>query len=178
MYYSFVINGVPVTPFASLPVSAHRLDNGEYVRDLRNATDDVKRQCGYYRVIESAAPALPEGQTADSVLQMVNGEPTQTWVQRPETTEEVSRRLQKVNRVSLQDSQDAQNFITANEAYLSWYRSTGVQNIINGAGNMDAATLSAAVRNLAPQIARITVGLNRITRIVVGGPLLESTEDS
>jgi hypothetical protein len=174
MFVQIVNNAiVPDTLTNRLPLAARRLDNGDWVLGLRDA-DSVKQQStGWYEVVETNSPVVTETQRAESTIELVNNVPTRVWTIRAETAEETTNRIRVENKSILQDVEAALNFIQANEAYLTWYNSGSIQTIINGTGNLTSAQLSEAIRRLAPQVERLTRGVNRLTRL-----LSEELQDS
>lgn len=174
--YAFVNNNIIERVPVNLPASARRLDNQAWVMGLRNATVADREACGYYVVTEVAQPTPPAGQVLNPVTYQLNaGRPLQVWTPRAMTTAELARAARITNALTLRDVADAAAFLTANQAYVDWYEQPAIQTLINGTGVMTAAQLTEAVRRLGPQVARLTKGVNRLTRVVVGDALLDTT---
>lgn len=72
-----------------LPLSAIRLDNDEWIRDTSTATAEELAATGWTEVVETDRPADTDTTTCDRSVVLVGGVPTEVWVERDKTEDEL-----------------------------------------------------------------------------------------
>lgn len=176
--HAFVKDGQILAVGVSIPREAMTLDGEEMIFNLRTQPEAVQRSCGYWEIVETTPPTVSDTQRADRSVNMVGGVPTEVWTVRNETTEEAVYRTRKQNSLTLRDVQAGLAMLEANKAYLTWYRSTPVQTLINGTGAMTLQQLSDGLRQVAKQEERNVQALNVLIRLQIGDAALDSTSSS
>lgn len=91
--YARTVNGETTVSF---PPSLYH--DGNRWWDLRNATAEQLAQHGWHRVVEVDRPD-DDTQAYDMSIELVNGQPVQTWTARPWTTAEKNERIESNARL-------------------------------------------------------------------------------
>lgn len=121
-----------------LPKDAHRAD-GVYIKDLRTASANDQRACGYYEITVVPAPTVQPDQRAVRTVQLVNGDATEVWVVRSETPEENATRLDRESREA--NLALARAAITNNQTFIDTPNA-----------NLNNAAVLAQVKDLSRQM--------------------------
>lgn len=101
--YAFIQNNVIQSVSGLLPLSARRLDTGEWVLGLSDAPAEMQQACGYYEVVETAEPAPSNASmVVESTVDLVNGVPTMVWSERAMTIEEQQAATEASNRSAIE----------------------------------------------------------------------------
>lgn len=149
----------PLIEVNRVPPSARRIDSGEWVLGLRDASADVQQATGWYQVVEVARPADTATDTFQRTVELVNGVPTVVWTQRPWTTEELAARTAFANQATL-TTQVADNIATLLTSVTALNEITARTNATINAN--PAATIKDLTRELKT-VARQTI---RVARLV------------
>lgn len=101
MSYARVVNDV-ITEFG-LPLSARRLDTGEWVMGLDTAPVELVEACGYFVVDETAVQPAETATTfwAPSWV-VVAGRPVRQWVETAKSAEQITAETRRANATTLQ----------------------------------------------------------------------------
>lgn len=86
--YAFTVDSV-IQATGRLPQAARRLDTGQWVLGLPNATVELQQACGWYAVTDTSRPADTDTATHDRTVELVEGTPTVVWTERPKTQAEL-----------------------------------------------------------------------------------------
>ena len=110
------------------PPSARRLDTGQWVSPpggLAFGTVAEQQACGWYVVVETAAPTVTASQVAESTVTLPGGVPTRTWTVRAKTQAELDADLGQTNRTTIETQ--ARTAYTNNRAFLAIATPTNAQ---------------------------------------------------
>jgi len=100
MTYAQVTNGNITAEAGATPTAARRLDTGQWVLALREASVAIQQACGWFAVTDAARPADTDTVTHDRSLELVAGVPTVVWTQRDWTPDEVVQRADDADRTA------------------------------------------------------------------------------
>jgi hypothetical protein len=78
-----------ITTIGRLPSAARRLDNGNWVLGLPDASVELQEACGWFPLVTVDRPADTETTTFDRTVELVAGLPTVVWTERPKTQAEL-----------------------------------------------------------------------------------------
>lgn len=148
MTYALVIDNTISDERGRPPVSARRLDTGEWVLDLPNAHWSRQRATGWWQVTDTARPADTATATYDRTVTLVDGTPTVTWVERPWTADELAARTAQANRTTLTGTDRLAARLTRLAAY-----------------DADAEVVAALARSNST--APTTAELNRLLKVML-----------
>lgn len=95
--YAYVTDGT-VQAEGTLPRSARRLDTGQWVLGLHDATIALQQACGWYQATDTARPADTATTTYDRSVELVDGTPTVVWTERPKTQSELDAEAEREAR--------------------------------------------------------------------------------
>lgn len=101
MSYALVEEGI-INAVGGLPRSARRLDNDDWVMNLREASINLQEDCGYFPIIDTARPSDTATTTFDRTVEMVGVDPTVVWTERNKTVEELSSDNNETNRSDIE----------------------------------------------------------------------------
>ena len=97
MTYAYVTNST-VQATGRLPSAARRLDTGQWVLGLADATVELQQACGWYEVADTARPADTPIATYDRDVVLVAGTPTVVWTERAKTPAELDAETEQAER--------------------------------------------------------------------------------
>lgn len=89
MSYALVTDGT-IDRVGTLPKSARRLDSGQWVLGLRDASTELQEACGWFEVFNTDQPADTDTTTHDRSIELVDGTPTVVWTERDKTDDELN----------------------------------------------------------------------------------------
>ena len=162
MAFSYVVDGVLVTPRAVLPASARRLSDQAWVMGLATASAADQESCGYFVITETAPPTPAANQRLVEDIVLVDGRPVQQWTLRAETPEEGAIRLAAENREALM-AQVASNVATLLATVTALNEITGRTNAnINDNPAVAIKDLTREVKTVARQTIRISRAFARV----------------
>ncbi len=127
MTYAFITNGTVNAEAGRPPTSARRLDTGEWVLGLRDASVDIQQACGWFAVTDTPRPADTATTTHDRSVQLVANVPTVVWTERPFTPDEQTARTANTNRTTIE--QQATTALDANRTFLAITSPTNAQTL-------------------------------------------------
>ena len=84
-----------------LPPSARRIDSGAWVLGLADATDTLRAACGYFPVVDVAAPTIASTEVAERSVALVNGSPSAVWTVRNKTADELNPPLSSEQKLTI-----------------------------------------------------------------------------
>ena len=84
-----------------LPRSARRLDNDDWVMNLREASINLQEDCGYFPIVDITRPDDTATITFDRTIELVANAPTVVWTERNKTVEELSSDNNETNRCDI-----------------------------------------------------------------------------
>jgi hypothetical protein len=90
MPHALVVDDV-IESVGALPSSARRLDNGDWVMNLKGAGDVLQQECGWFPVVEGPRPPDTVDTTYDWSIELVNDFPSRVWTARPKTQAELDK---------------------------------------------------------------------------------------
>lgn len=128
-----------------LPRAARRLDTGQWVMDLANASDEDRAACGWFPVVRNPRPVDTETVTWEREIVTRGGIAAETWVERERSADEQAAAVEEKQRSTAREQ--ARQALAANVAYL------------------DAKRPTAATH--AEQIAALTRQVTALIRLVV-----------
>ena len=140
-----------------LPLSARRLDTGQWVLGLRDAPVDIQQACGWFTVTDVARPADTDTTTNDRSLELVNGTPTVVWTSRAWTAEELTARQADTNRTTID-----QAISDALAELQTLIDAPAVATVPDG--TLTTAQLSNAMRTMRDAVQANRAGAQRIAR--------------
>jgi hypothetical protein len=91
MYAQITANTITAES-AQVPQSARRLDTGQWVLGLRDASVATQQACGWFAVNDVARPADTDTTTHDRSVELVAGAPTVVWTERALSDDELAAR--------------------------------------------------------------------------------------
>ena len=89
--HAYVTDGT-IQAVGRLPRSARRLDTGQWILGLHDASVNLQQACGWYEVMDTDRPDDSPTTTHDRTVELVDGVPTVVWTERPLTDEELFQR--------------------------------------------------------------------------------------
>lgn len=156
--HALVINGI-IEAVGTLPQSARRLDNDEWVMGLTTAPTELVEACGWFPVVDTARPADTPTTTHDRSVELVNGAPTVTWTARDKTADELEVSTHADNRSAI-DAAITQAL-------------TRLQQLIDApavdavpAGTMTTAQLSTVARSMRDAVQQNRAGAQDVAGIL------------
>jgi hypothetical protein len=174
MIYVRIIGGVMGPPTA-LPPIAKQLDGaGQPTGPFLEMIDQANREAaGYFQVVETPAPTLTVTQRANYTVEMVSGVPTQVWTVRTENAQEQQMRIRMNTQATIMNSTTFNNKLVELREFLTDADVAAFLNRNNNTpfGSADARALKTALRT----IDRLTKAMERISRGVLGGAMLDDT---
>lgn len=130
MTYAQVTDNTITTIQGRLPKAARRLDDGNWVLGLADATPDLVEACGWHEVVDTVRPDDTDTTAHDRSIELVDGTPTVVWAERVKTADEVARDREAAApdlttavaaRLVAQDNANPQEWVQptgAHDAYL------------------------------------------------------------
>lgn len=101
MTHAFVKDGI-IQATGQLMESARRLDTQEWVLGLFQASVELQQACGWFLVVEVARPIDTTTDTTERSVQLIDGVPTEVWVPRPWSVEELAQQASLANRSAIE----------------------------------------------------------------------------
>lgn len=154
MIYTQVIDGTVTAESGRVPQAARRLDTGQWVLGLRDASVDVQQACGWFAGTDTPRPVDTQTTTHDRSVELVGGTPTVVWTERAWAADELAARQVAANATTIDAA------ITNALAEL--------QQVINApaletvpAGTMSTAQLSNVLRALRDEAQLNRAGVQR-----------------
>ena len=92
MSYAYVTSNTVNAEAGRVPVAARRLDTGQWVLGLRDASVELQEACGWFAVTDTPRPADTDTDTHDRSVELIPG-PTVVWTERPWTPDELAGRV-------------------------------------------------------------------------------------
>jgi hypothetical protein len=175
MEYAFVVNNTIIKADVQLPPSALRLTDGSTI-NLRDATANDQRACGYFVIIGTPVPALQPNERADRSVELIAGEPTEVWTTRTANTEEENLRIRNANRETLRSIASTTTQLTALREILT---DADVATFVGRTNNAPwDATDRRALKTAIRTIDRLTKAVERVTRASFGSELLDDISNT
>lgn len=88
--HALVTSGAVHAVVNRLPLSARRIDTGQWVLGLADAPKELTEACGWYEVVDTPRPATADNEVATSSIELVDGVPTRVWTVRLHTPQEAA----------------------------------------------------------------------------------------
>lgn len=109
MSYALVINDTIHAEQGFIPDSATLIsDPGQWVTGLPWKSPEVWATCGWFEIVKNNRPNNTETTTWDRTLTVVNGFPTETWIERPKTQQELDLEQKQENRQDISSNPEQQ----------------------------------------------------------------------
>ena len=150
MIYAQVTNDTVTTVAGRLPNGARRLDNGNWVLGLPDASTALQQACGWFEAVETARPADTATDTHTRSVELVSGVATVVWTQVPKTLEQI-----EFDRVSTERSTMQAQARTAHNNNVTYI-----------------ALASPTNAQVAAQVKDLTRQMNAIIKLVVANDLI------
>lgn len=155
MTYAQVTANEVTTVAGRLPNAGRRLDSRAWVLGLPTAGAELQAACGWFPVVDVARPADTATDTHDRSVELVDGQPTVVWTQRPWTPDELAARQADSNRTTIDAA------ITQALAELQQLvDAPAVPDI--PAGTLTTAQLSNVLRSMRDVVQQNRAGIQRV----------------
>ena len=129
--------------------------------DVANMSQSDLAAIGWLPVVETPKPPATDTTTHDLTYQVVSGQPTQVWLERPKTPEELQAEQEAENAATLM----AEIQTNIDTLMLTIENLNAITNLTNAEINANPAATMKDVAREAKTIARQTV---RIAKVFVG----------
>lgn len=140
-----------------LPLAARRLDTGQWVLGLRDATVATQQACGWFAVVDVPRPAETDTTTHDRSVELVANAPTVVWTARPWTVDELAARQQDTNRTAIDAA-----IVNALAELDTLIAAPAVDAV--PAGTLTTAQLSNVARAMRDAVQQNRAGAQRVAR--------------
>ena len=123
-------------------------------------------EVGIYPVSQTGKPALPVGTAADEAVQLVNGQWTQVWVQRPATPEETAQQSADLTASIVEATQHRLNAFAQTRNYdgilsLCTYATSAVPKF-QAEGQYGVSARDATWAKLYEMLAEVQAGIRAV----------------
>lgn len=167
-YVQVVASTIVANSEGSLPASARRLDNQQWVMGLATASTTLQQACGWYAVTATLRPADTATLTYDRSITLPGGVPTETWTQRAKTQAELDADRRAANTATMTGLADLTTKIAALRSFFTDPDVVAIDGLAN-ATMPTAQQLNRWVKAVDTELRRCVNHLDRLTKLVTGG---------